>query len=88
MKAPETSCRQRRFRGYPVGGPVISSGIGWLDVEQEIRALKPDIWIANEDGDKGGKREFCQELGIEYRVLRRPPAPGLPKRSSTDLRGF
>ena len=64
------------------------SGTGWLDAEQEIRALKPDIWIANEDGDKGGKREFCQELGIEYRVLRCPPAPALPKRSSTDLRGF
>ena len=42
----------------------------------------------NEDGDKGGKREYCQRLGIEYLVLRRTPAPGLPKRSSTDLRSF
>jgi hypothetical protein len=42
----------------------------------------------NEDGDKGGKREYCQQRGIEYLVLKRVPAEGLPKRSSTDLRGF
>ena len=42
----------------------------------------------NEDGDKGGKREYCEKLGIEYLVFKRTPAPGLPKRSSTDLRGF
>jgi hypothetical protein len=50
--------------------------------------LKPDIYAVNEDGDKGGKREYCQQLGVEYLVLKRTPAPGLPKRSSTDLRGF
>jgi cytidyltransferase-like protein len=27
-------------------------------------------------------------VGIEYLVLKRTPAPGLPQRSSTDLRGF
>jgi hypothetical protein len=42
----------------------------------------------NEDDDTGGKREYCQQLGIEYLVLKRSPAPGLPQRSSTDLRGF
>lgn len=42
----------------------------------------------NEDGDKGGKREFCQKLGIEYLVLKRSPAPGLPARSSTELRAL
>ena len=66
----------------------ISSGSGWLDADQEIRALKPDVLVVNEDGDMGGKREYYRELGIEYLVLRRTPAPGLPKRSSTDLRGF
>ena len=56
--------------------------------DPEIRRIKPDIYIVNEDGDKGGKREYCEKLGIEYLVLKRAPAPGLPKRTSTDLRGF
>ena len=67
---------------------LISSGEGWLDADPEIRRLKADIYAVNEDGDKGGKREYCEKLGIEYLVLKRTPAPGLPKRSSTDLRGF
>jgi cytidyltransferase-like protein len=67
---------------------LITSGEGWLDADPEIRRLKPDIYAVNEDGDKGGKREYCAKLGIEYLVLRRVPAPGLPKRTSTDLRGF
>ena len=67
---------------------LITTGSGWVDADPEIQRLKPDIYIVNEDGDKGGKREYCRELGIEYLVLKRTPAPGLPKRSSTDLRGF
>ena len=67
---------------------LISSGDGWLDADPEIRRLKPDIYAVNEDGDKGGKREYCAKMGLEYLVLRRIPAPGLPRRSSTDLRGF
>jgi len=67
---------------------LISTGDGWLDADPEIKRLKPDIYAVNEDGDKGGKREYCEKNGIEYLVLKRTPAPGLPKRSSTDLRGF
>ncbi|HTY87067.1 MAG TPA: adenylyltransferase/cytidyltransferase family protein [Candidatus Acidoferrum sp.] len=67
---------------------LISSGDGWLDADPEIRRLKPDIYAVNEDGDRGGKREYCEQQGIQYLVLKRLPAPGLPKRSSTDLRGF
>jgi cytidyltransferase-like protein len=67
---------------------LISSGDGWLDADPEIRRIKPDIYIVNEDGDKGGKREYCKKMGLQYLVLNRTPAPGLPKRSSTDLRGF
>jgi cytidyltransferase-like protein len=81
-------------RRYVVGSirhvkqALIASGHGWVDADPEIRRLKPDIYVVNEDGDKGGKREYCQQLGIEYLVLKRTPAPGLPRRSSTDLRGF
>lgn len=67
---------------------LVATGNGWLDAEPEIRWLKPDIYIVNEDGDQGGKREYCQQLGIEYLVLKRVPSPGLPKRTSTSLRGF
>ena len=67
---------------------LISSGDGWLDADPEIKKLKPDIYAVNKDGDKGDKREYCQKNGIEYLVLKRTPAPGLPRRSSTDLRGF
>jgi len=81
-------------RRYVVGSikyvkqALISSGEGWLDADPEIKRIQPDIYAVNEDGDKGGKREYCEKLGIEYLVLKRTPAPGLPKRSSTDLRGF
>ena len=81
-------------RRYMVGSikyvkdALISSGDGWLDADPEIRRLKPDIYAVNEDGDVGGKRDYCTALGIEYLVLERTPAPGLPKRTSTDLRGF
>ncbi len=81
-------------RRYVVGSikfvkqALITTGSGWVDADPEIRRLKPDIYAVNEDGDKGGKREYCQALGIEYLVLKRAPAPGLPPRSSTDLRGF
>jgi cytidyltransferase-like protein len=67
---------------------LISSGNGWLDAEPEIDRLHPDIYAVNEDGDKGGKRQFCEQRGIQYVVLKRTPAPGLPARSSTTLRGF
>jgi cytidyltransferase-like protein len=81
-------------RRYMVGSikfvkqSLISSGTGWLDADPEIRSLKPDIYVVNEDGDQGGKREYCRQHGIEYLVLERQPAAGLPRRSSTALRGF
>jgi cytidyltransferase-like protein len=66
----------------------ISSGEGWLDADPEIKKIRPDFYAVNEDGDRGGKREYCSRMGIEYLVLKRIPAAGLPSRSSSDLRGF
>ncbi len=71
-----------------VARALISTGSGWLDAEPEIAELRPDCYIVNADGDKGDKRAFCEAKGIEYIVLAREPKPGLPARSSTDLRGF
>ena len=67
---------------------LVSSGSGWMDAEPEIHALGIDRYIVNEDGDKSDKRRFCEENGIEYIVLERRPKAGLPRRASTDLRGF
>ena len=81
-------------RRYVVGAirhvtqALVSTGMGWLDADPEIQRLKPDIYAVNEDGDKGGKREYCAQHGIQYLVLQRTPAPGLPRRTSPDLRGF
>jgi cytidyltransferase-like protein len=94
LKGPGHPLLPQEARRYTVGSvkyvtqALISSGNGWLDAEPEIRQLKPDIYAVNEDGDRGGKREYCRQLGIEYLVLKRTPAPGLPPRSSTNLRGF
>ncbi len=67
---------------------IVASGHGWLDAEPDIERLRPDIYAVNEDGDVPEKREYCEQHGIEYLVLKRAPKPGLPKRSSTDLRGY
>lgn len=71
-----------------VGRCLVSSGTGWMDAAPEIDRMKPDRYVVNEDGDKQEKRDFCKEHGIEYVVLKRVPAPGLPRRESTQLRGF
>lgn len=67
---------------------LISSGSGWMDAQPEIEAIKADIYAVNEDGDQPEKRVFCEKHGLEYVVLKRAPATGLPRRESTDLRGF
>ena len=71
-----------------VARALVSSGSGWLDAEPEIIALKADRYIVNADGDKPEKRKYCEKHNIEYIVLERTPAKGLPRRASTDLRGF
>jgi cytidyltransferase-like protein len=67
---------------------LISSGGGWMDADPEIQQIKPDIYVVNEDGNVAEKRSYCRVHSIQYLVLKRAPAPGLPKRSSTVLRGF
>jgi cytidyltransferase-like protein len=67
---------------------LVSSGSGWMDAEPEIAKIKPAMYAVNEDGDKPEKREFCEKHGLKYVVLKRTPKEGLPKRMSTNLRGF
>jgi cytidyltransferase-like protein len=67
---------------------LISTGDGWLDAAPEIERLKPDVYAVNEDGDRPEKRQYCEAHAVEYRVLKRIPKQGLPRRQSTTLRGF
>jgi cytidyltransferase-like protein len=64
----------------------ISTGMGLMDFLNEIRDIKPDLFVVNEDGATASKEQLCRELGIEYHVLRRLPHGGLPVRSTTALR--
>jgi cytidyltransferase-like protein len=67
---------------------LISSGTGWMDAAPEIERIRPHIYAVNEDGDKPEKRAFCEAQNMEYVVLKRLPKEGLPRRESTQLRGF
>jgi cytidyltransferase-like protein len=64
----------------------ISHGMGLLDFVDELRDVRPDVFVVNEDGAHETKARLCREMGIEYLVLRRLPHGGLPARSTTALR--
>jgi cytidyltransferase-like protein len=64
----------------------ISTGSGMLDFLDEMNEIKPDLFIVNEDGNIPDKRQLCEEMGIEYMVLKREPLPSLTPRSTTALR--
>ncbi|MGD0341821.1 MAG: adenylyltransferase/cytidyltransferase family protein, partial [Bacteroidales bacterium] len=61
----------------------LASGSGILDFEPDIKRIKPDIFIVNQDGHTPEKEELCKKLDIEYKVMDRIPEPGLPARSSS-----
>lgn len=69
-----------------VKGAMIGSGSGMLDFANELRSLKPDIFVVNQDGNIPQKESLCKDLGIEYVVLKRQPHGDLPARSTTSLR--
>lgn len=94
LKGPGHPLQGEAERRYMVGSVrsvhrcLVSSGSGWMDAEPEVDLIGPSFYVVNEDGDQPEKRRFCRDRGIEYVVLRRVPHPGLPARTSTDLRGF
>lgn len=64
----------------------INRGLGILDFAEDMKELKPDIFVVNEDGNTFEKEKLCRHLGIEYMVLKRIPYGSLPVRSTTLLR--
>jgi cytidyltransferase-like protein len=88
-RPPVNSEEERRFMVQAlscVHHAFISRGTGMLDFAEELREIKPDLFVVNEDGNTPQKRALCRELAIEYVVLERDPHPGLTARSSTALR--
>lgn len=64
----------------------INTGNGILDFEADMKRLKPDIFVVNEDGHSPLKEDLCRSMGIQYKVLERVPEAGLPARSTTAIR--
>ena len=65
----------------------INIGKGILDFKEDLKRIQPDRYVVNEDGHSPLKEDLCQELDIEYIVLKRIPEAGLPERSTTKIRG-
>ena len=65
---------------------LVGSGSGLLDFKRELKEVKPDIFVVNQDGDNSLKSGFIKGLDIEYIVLKRTPYRKLPERSSSMLK--
>ena len=88
-RAPVNNEEERLFMVQSVSfvhKAFVSQGSGMLDFEQELREIMPDYLVVNEEGNIPQKHSLCDELGIEYLVLKRNPHPGLTPRSTTALR--
>lgn len=64
----------------------LASGSGKIDFLEDLKRIQPDIFVVNEDGHSIEKQKLCEALNIEYKILKRIPAEGLPPHSSTELR--
>lgn len=64
----------------------IAKGRGKLDFLEELKALKPDYFFVNTDGDSPEKQAAIETLGIRYIVSNRIPKELLPIRSTTAIR--
>ncbi len=66
----------------------IAQGSGKLDFMSELKALHPDVFFVNSDGDSAEKRAAVEGLGIRYVVSNRIPKDLLPVRSTTAIRNI
>jgi cytidyltransferase-like protein len=64
----------------------INRGSGIIDFLDDMKEIRPDIFVVNEDGHTPEKEQICREMAIDYKVLRRIPHADLPVRSTTSLR--
>jgi cytidyltransferase-like protein len=48
---------------------VVNTGSGHMDFVEEIKTIKPDRFVVNEDGDSPDKIALCKQLGCRvYRA--------------------
>jgi cytidyltransferase-like protein len=90
-RAPVNSEDERLYMVKAVSSVTdafISQGSGMLDFLEEFKALKPDVFVVNEDGNTPQKQKLCKEHGTEYVVLKREPHADLTPRSTTALRNI
>ncbi|MFA9392685.1 MAG: adenylyltransferase/cytidyltransferase family protein [Prolixibacteraceae bacterium] len=88
-KAPYYSEKERLYLVNSIKyvfSAKIASGNGMLDFIEDMKNLKPDIFIVNQDGDTAEKKNLCNKLNVKYIVLDRKPEEGLIKRSSTKIK--
>lgn len=67
---------------------IVNKGSGLMDFADDMKALKPDIFIVNEDGHTPEKEKLCKDTGIKYKILKRIPYANLPARTTTSLRSI
>jgi cytidyltransferase-like protein len=88
-RLPVNNQDERLFMVQAVGcvkAAFISGGSGILDFVEELRRIKPDYFVVNEEGNIPQKEALCGREAVEYIVLKRQPHAGLPARSTTSLR--
>jgi cytidyltransferase-like protein len=88
-RAPVNSEEERLYMVQAVScvkKAFVSRGSGMLDFVGELKEIRPDFFIVNEDGNTPDKQKLCAALGIEYKILKRQPHTGLVPRSTTALR--
>lgn len=88
-RTPVNNERERLFMVKSVKcvkDAFVSQGSGMLDFLGEFKAIQPDYFIVNEDGNTPDKEDICAQFGVEYVVLHREPHQGLQPRSTTALR--
>ena len=65
-QAPVNNEEERRFMVQNVAcvrRALVSRGSGYLDFEPELRELRPDVFVVNEDGNTPGKRKLVESPG-------------------------
>ena len=67
---------------------AMSIGTGRYDYIEDMKVVRPDIYICGDDAGGGleKRRAICAELGVECVVLPRKPQDGLVQRSSTAMK--
>ena len=67
---------------------MINKGMGFVDYTDNPLFMECDILILNKERLSERVIGLCREAGKEYYVFNRIHAPGLPVRSSTEIRGY